>query len=98
MSQKEIQNTSSLNILDPGNNISMNNIKILNMENDLNSILSRSSVDSLSSSRQRKRQTKKNDKKKVKNIIRQDQVSQEKAKNELNEEIKQYVIDEKNNK
>jgi hypothetical protein len=95
MSQKEIQNTSSLNILDPGNNISMNNIKILNMENDLNSILSRSS---LSSSGQKKRQTKKNDKKKVKNIIGQDQVSQEKAKNELNEEIKQYVIDEKNNK
>ena len=98
MSQKEIQNTSSLNILDPNNNISMSDIKILNMKNDLNSILSKRSVDSLSSSGQRKRQTKKNNKKKVKNIIGQDQVSQEKAKNELNEEIKQYVIDEKNNK
>ena len=98
MSQKEIQNTSSLNILDPDNNISMNDIKILNMKNDLNSILSRRSVDSLSSSGQRKKQTKKNNKEKVKNIIGQDQVSQEKAKNELNEEIKQYVIDEKNNK
>ena len=65
------------------------------MNNDLNSILSRSSVDSLTSSGQRKRKTKKNDKKKVNNILGQDPVNQEKVKNELNEEIKQYVIDEK---
>lgn len=93
--QKEIQNTSSLNILDPNNNISMSDIKILNMKSDLNSILSRSSVDSLSSSGQRKRYPKKKDKKKAKNIIGQDPVNQEKVKNEIKEEIKQIVIDEK---
>lgn len=93
--QKEIQNTSSLNILDPNNNISISDIKILNMKSDLNSILSRSSVDSLSSSGQRKRYPKKKDKKKAKNIIGQDPVNQEKVKNEIKEEIKQIVIDEK---
>ena len=93
--QKEIQNTSSLNILDPNNNISISDIKILNMKNDLNSILSRTSVDSLSSSGQRKRYPKKKDKKKAKNIIGQDPVNQEKVKNEIKEEIKQIVIDEK---
>lgn len=97
-SQKEIHNTSSLNILDSSSNISMNDIKILNMKNDLNSILSRSSADSLSSTGQRKRYPKKKDKKKATNIIGQDQASKEKVKNEMNEEIKQYVIDEKNNK
>ena len=98
MFQKKIQNTSSLNILDPNNNSSMSDIRILNMKNDLNSILSKSSVDSMSSSGQRKRYPKKKDKKKVKNVIEQDPVSQEKVKNELNEEIKQYVIDENNKK
>ena len=98
MFQKKIQNTSSLNILDPNNNSSMSDIRILNMKNDLNSILSKSSVDSMSSSGQRKRYPKKKDKKKVKNVIEQDPVNQEKVKNELNEEIKQYVIDENNKK
>ena len=65
------------------------------MKNDLNSILSRTSVDSLSSSGQRKRYPKKKDKKKAKNIIGQDPVNQEKVKNEIKEEIKQIVIDEK---
>ena len=97
-SQKEIQNTSSLNILDSSSNISMSDIKILNMKNDLNGILSGRSIDSLSSTGQRKRYPKKKDKKKATNIIGQDQASKEKVKNEMNEEIKQYVIDEKNNK
>ena len=76
----------------------MSDIRILNMKNDLNSILSKSSVDSMSSSGQRKRYPKKKDKKKVKNVIEQDPVNQDKVKNELNEEIKQYVIDENNKK
>ena len=97
-SQKEIQNTSSLNILDSSSNISMSDIKILNMKNDLNGILSGRSIDSLSSTGQRKRYPKKKDKKKATNIIGKDQASQEKVKNEMNEEIKQYVIDENNNK
>ena len=92
-----IQNTSGLNNMDVNPNVlSMNEIKVQNMNIDLqhnpNNNISSNSSGSSSSSRRRKREKKKSSNN---NMVGQE--GQKGIQNEIKEQIKQIVIDEHNN-
>ena len=89
VSYRDVQNTSSLNILDP-NNTSMNQIKILNLKNNFNILNNKSSE----TSGKRKRDRNQNENNKSTDIEKEGDKGVQK---EIKEEIKQYVIEEQNN-
>ena len=89
----KLQNTSNINAGINANNISMSEIKVQNLKDEIHNIITNSSGGSNSSGR-RKREKKKGSKNN--NKIPGNTTQQEKKgiQNEIKEQIKQYVIDE----
>ena len=91
-SYNKLQNTSNIN---PGmntNNISMSEIKVQNLKDEIHNIISNSSGGSNSSGKRKREKRKGNNKNN--NVLNN---LGNKEKNEIKEQIKQYVIDENNN-
>ena len=92
-SYNKLQNTSNINPSMNSNNISMNEIKVQNLKDEIHNIITNSSGGSNSSSK-RKREKRKG---KNKNNNVQNNLGNKENQNEIKDQIKQYVIDENNN-
>ena len=91
----KLQNTSNINPNMNANNISMSEIKVQNLKEEIHNIITNSSGSNSSSRRKReKKRGSKNNNKIPGYPGKQDN---KEAQNEMKEQIKQYVIDEKNN-
>ena len=91
----KLQNTSNINPNMNANNISMSEIKVQNLKEEIHNIITNSSGSNSSSRRKReKKRGSKNNNKIPGYSGKQDN---KEAQNEMKEQIKQYVIDEKNN-
>ena len=93
-SYNRIMNTSGINNINPNEN-NLSEIKVQNMKEEINNIISNNTG---SSSGRRKREKRKIGEKKEKNINEFDnKEGQKEMQNEIKEQIKQFVIDEHNN-
>ena len=93
-SYKKILNTSGFNNIVNQNENNLSEIKVQNMKEEMNNIISNSG----SSSGRRKRENRKIGGKKGKNISEFDnKEGQKEMQNEIKEQIKQFVIEEHNN-
>ena len=91
----KLQNTSNINPNMNANNISMSEIKVQNLKEEIHNIITNSSGSN--SSGRRKREKKRGSKNNNKIPGYSGQQGNKEAQNEMKEQIKQYVIDEKNN-
>ena len=91
----KLQNTSSINPNMNANNISMSEIKVQNLKEEIHNIITNSAGSN--SSGRRKREKKRGSKNNNKIPGYSGNQGNKEAQNEMKEQIKQYVIDEKNN-
>ncbi len=93
LSYNKLQNTSNINANINSNNISMSEIKVQNLKDEIHNIITNSSGGSNSSGR-RKRDKKRGNKNNNKIPGYSEQQGNKEFQNDMNEQIKQYVIDE----
>ena len=92
----KLQNTSNLNAGMNANNMSMSEIKVQNLKDEIHSIITNSSGGSNSSGK-RKREKKRGNKNNNKNNNDLNNVGNKGNQNNIKDQINQYAIDEKNN-
>lgn len=93
----KLQNTSGVNNVSVNpNNISMSEIKVQNLKDEIHDIITNSSGSSSSSGRRKRDKKKNNNNNKIPGYSGQE--GNKGVQNNIKEEIKQYVIDENSNK